>query len=100
MERQSPDAKTPADVRVKERSPLRPELTQLDLILEVRSSTEAVRKRRTCVITPFRHARKRLGEPTTALCATAAGDGFIEVVSKVARRMRLAARLARFIAQE
>ena len=26
-------------------------------------STDAVRKRQTCVIAPFRHARKRFGEP-------------------------------------
>jgi hypothetical protein len=63
-------------------------------------STEAVRKRRTCMITPRQHARNRLGQPVPR-CARPRGlMDFIDVVSKVARQMRVATRRARFIAQE
>jgi hypothetical protein len=62
--------------------------------------TEAVRKRRTCMITPRQHARDRLGQPLPR-CARPRGlMDFIDVVSKVARQMRVATRRARFIAQE
>ena len=58
---------------------------------------EAVRKRPTCVIAPFQHARKRLGEPLSRYTRLRGLMDFIEVVSKVVLQMRVAARCAWFI---
>jgi hypothetical protein len=52
------------------------------------------------MITPRQHAWNRLGQPVPR-CARPRGlMDFIDVVSKVARQMRVATRRARFIAQE
>jgi hypothetical protein len=63
-------------------------------------TTEAVRKRRICMITPRQHARKRLGLRVRRGAQLRGLIDFVDVVSKAALRMPLAARSARFIAQE